>query len=395
MAEIKSFKALRYNPIKVSDISTVIAPPYDVITKDQQDALYELNENNVIRVDLNKEPGDKKYTMAKEIFETWQKKEILTEDIRDSIYPYYQKFDYEGLEYERIGIVALVKLHEFKDKVILPHEETFSGPKEDRLKLMKACRANLSPIFGIFEDHEDLIQNLVINFIKSNNPAIEATSLDGILNKIWEIDDEETISKITSLFIEKQILIADGHHRYETSLNLKKELDSSKSEYAMFYLAASNQEGLLINPTHRILTNVADSDKIFSSIKSDFIIEDCNQISEKELKPNEFYVVCNNNNLLIKCTIREEDLNQFNNMSVFAVQDKIIDSHKELYSDIKFFKNLEDAESSLSENSIGLILPKFVPGDIMSVVLNNIKMPQKSTYFYPKVATGLLFNKLY
>ena len=392
MAEIKSFKALRYNPIKVSDISTVIAPPYDVITKDQQDALYELNENNVIRVDLNKEPGDKKYTMAKEIFETWQKKEILTEDIRDSIYPYYQKFDYEGLEYERIGIVALVKLHEFKDKVILPHEETFSGPKEDRLKLMKACRANLSPIFGIFEDHEDLIQNLVINFIKSNNPAIEATSLDGILNKIWEIDDEETISKITSLFIEKQILIADGHHRYETSLNLKKELDSSKSEYAMFYLAASNQEGLLINPTHRILTNVADSDKIFSSIKSDFIIEDCNQISEKELKPNEFYVVCNNNNLLIKCTIREEDLNQFNNMSVFAVQDKIIDSHKELYSDIKFFKNLEDAESSLSENSIGLILPKFVPGDIMSVVLNNIKMPQKSTYFYPKVATGLLFN---
>ena len=395
MAEIKSFKALRYNPIKVSDISTVIAPPYDVITKDQQDALYELNENNVIRVDLNKEPGDKKYTMAKEIFETWQKKEILTEDIRDSIYPYYQKFDYEGLEYERIGIVALVKLHEFKDKVVLPHEETFSGPKEDRLKLMKACRANLSPIFGIFEDHEDLIQNLVINFIKSNNPAIEATSLDGILNKIWEIDDEETISKITSLFIEKQILIADGHHRYETSLNLKKELDSSKSEYAMFYLAASNQEGLLINPTHRILTNVADSDKIFSSIKSDFIIEDCNQISEKELKPNEFYVVCNNNNLLIKCTIREEDLNQFNNMSVFAVQDKIIDSHKELYSDIKFFKNLEDAESSLSENSIGLILPKFVPGDIMSVVLNNIKMPQKSTYFYPKVATGLLFNKLY
>ena len=395
MAEIKSFKALRYNPIKVSDISTVIAPPYDVITKDQQDALYELNENNVIRVDLNKEPGDKKYTMAKEIFETWQKKEILTEDIRDSIYPYYQKFDYEGLEYERIGIVALVKLHEFKDKVILPHEETFGGPKEDRLKLMKACRANLSPIFGIFEDHEDLIQNLVINFIKSNNPAIEATSLDGILNKIWEIDDEETISKITSLFIEKQILIADGHHRYETSLNLKKELDSSKSEYAMFYLAASNQEGLLINPTHRILTNVADSDKIFSSIKSDFIIEDCNQISEKELKPNEFYVVCNNNNLLIKCTIREEDLNQFNNMSVFAVQDKIIDSHKELYSDIKFFKNLEDAESSLSENSIGLILPKFVPGDIMSVVLNNIKMPQKSTYFYPKVATGLLFNKLY
>ena len=395
MAEIKSFKALRYNPIKVSDISTVIAPPYDVITKDQQDALYELNENNVIRVDLNKEPGDKKYTMAKEIFETWQKKEILTEDIRDSIYPYYQKFDYEGLEYERIGIVALVKLHEFKDKVVLPHEETFSGPKEDRLKLMKACRANLSPIFGIFEDHEDLIQNLVINFIKSNNPAIEATSLDGILNKIWEIDDEETISKLTSLFIEKQILIADGHHRYETSLNLRKELDSSKSEYAMFYLAASNQEGLLINPTHRILTNVADSDKIFSSIKSDFIIEDCNQISEKELKPNEFYVVCNNNNLLIKCTIREEDLNQFNNMSVFAVQDKIIDSHKELYSDIKFFKNLEDAESSLSENSIGLILPKFVPGDIMSVVLNNIKMPQKSTYFYPKVATGLLFNKLY
>ena len=158
MAEIKSFKALRYNPIKVSDISTVIAPPYDVITKDQQDALYELNENNVIRVDLNKEPGDKKYTMAKEIFETWQKKEILTEDIRDSIYPYYQKFDYEGLEYERIGIVALVKLHEFKDKVILPHEETFSGPKEDRLKLFNEVGAQFSQIFSLYNDEDKKIE---------------------------------------------------------------------------------------------------------------------------------------------------------------------------------------------------------------------------------------------
>ena len=395
MAEIKSFKALRYNSETIDDISTVIAPPYDVINKEQQESLYELNEKNVIRIDLNKEPGDKKYETARTIFEAWQNENLLVSETEESIYPYYQKFNYEGNEHERIGIVALVKLHEFEDKIILPHEETFSGPKEDRLKLMKACRANLSPIFGVFEDSNDLIQRTIIDFIGSNKPIIEAESLDGILNKIWKITDKNIIADIASSFAEKQILIADGHHRYETSLNLNKEFKTPQSEFTMFYLAPSNQKGLLINPTHRVLNNVKDFDPIYSSIKDNFIVENCDKINEKDLAPNEFFVVYKKSNVLIKCKIKNKDLDKFYNMSVFAVQSNIMNPYKNLYSDIKFFKNFEDTKSSLKNDSVGLILPKFLPQDIMNVVLSNTKMPQKSTYFYPKVATGLLFNKLY
>ena len=193
MAEIKSFRALRYNQKVVTNLSNVIAPPYDVISKDQQEELYSLDEHNIIKIDLNKAPGDDKYKIAKEAFEDWQEREILIEDEEDSLYPYYQKFTYKGKEHERIGLIGLVRLHEFADKIILPHEETFSGPKADRLKLMKACNANLSPIFGVYNDPNLKIHHIISDFINSNKPIIEARSLDEIINKVWKISDKDLI----------------------------------------------------------------------------------------------------------------------------------------------------------------------------------------------------------
>lgn len=394
MAEIKSFRALRYNQKVVTNLSNVIAPPYDVISKDQQEELYSLDEHNIIKIDLNKAPGDDKYKIAKETFEDWQEREILIEDEEDSLYPYYQKFTYKGKEHERIGLIGLVRLHEFVDKIILPHEETFSGPKADRLKLMKACNANLSPIFGVYNDPNLKIHHIISDFINSNKPIIEARSLDEIINKVWKISDKDLINKIQDAFSDKQILIADGHHRYETSLNLKREQETTKNSYGMFYLSGSNQEGLLINPTHRVLNNVQNIDKIISSIKSNFLTKSLEHIKEDELLSDEFFVVSENKNLY-KCKIMDEDKEKFYGMSVYAVQNKIIDVFDDIYSDIAFFKGIDDAKPSMIHNSIGLILPKFVPEDIMRIVLDNKKMPQKSTYFYPKVATGLLFNKLY
>mgnify|MGYP001029968055 FL=1 len=396
MAEIKSFKALRYNQEIIKNISNVIAPPYDIINKNQQDKLYSSDEYNVIRIDLNKTPGDEKYRIAQKIFQDWQARKILIQDQEESIYPYYQKFAYKRKKYERLGLIVLVKLHEFSEKIILPHEETFSGPKEDRLKLMKACNANLSPIFGIYDDPDRKVDEILDDYISSNKPIIEVKSSDETINIVWKISDKNIIHHVKDIFKYKQILIADGHHRYETSINLHKEETTSKNGYSMFYLSGINQKGLLINPTHRILRGIQNVDKIISSIKSNFINEICNNtVNEDRLLPDEFFVACKNKSLSLKCKIKNKDRDKFYGMSVYAVQNKIIDIFEKLYSEIDFFKSLDDAKSSISSDSICLILPKFVPSDIMKVVLNNDKMPQKSTYFYPKIPTGLLFNKLY
>ncbi|MBT3476052.1 DUF1015 domain-containing protein [bacterium] len=396
MAKVKGFKALRYNHNKISDISEVIAPPYDVINKHQQELLYSMHENNIIKVDLNKTEGDIKYDEAGEIFSSWIENQVLVEEDKESIYPYHQKFTFKNKEYERLGIVALVKLSDFDEKIVLPHEETFSGPKADRLKLMNSCKTNISPIFGVYDNSEDTVEKLVGQFIKKNDPIIEAKSLDGITNKIWKISDNKTISKISSFFDSKEILIADGHHRYETSLNYSKANRSDKTSYVMFYLTGAIQDGLLINPTHRILNDVSSSKEITKLVIENFkTVSWSGDMNEDSLQPNEFFYIDKKNNSTLKCTINDNELERFYSMSVYAVQEKIIDSFKETYSSVGHFKSLEDAKSSINSESIGLILPKFVPSDIMKVVLNNDKMPQKSTYFYPKVATGLLFNKLY
>ena len=396
MAKIKGFKALRYNENKINNISEVIAPPYDVINKDQQELLYSMHENNIIKVDLNKTEGDKKYDEASRLFENWIENEILIEEDMESIYPYHQKFTFKGKEYERLGIVALVKLSDFNEKVVLPHEETFSGPKADRLKLMNSCKTNISPIFGVYDNSDDTVEKVVAQFIKNNNPIIEAKSLDGITNKIWKISDSKTITQISSFFDSKEILIADGHHRYETSLNYSKANSSNEASYVMFYLTGTIQDGLLINPTHRVLNETLSSEEITKNVMENFITEEwLEDMNEDSLEADEFFYIDKKNSCKLKCKIKEKDSKSFYSMSVYAVQEKIIDLFKETYSSVGHFKSLDDAKSSISSESVGLILPKFIPSDIMKVVLNNEKMPQKSTYFYPKVATGLLFNKLY
>ena len=396
MAKVKAFRGLRYNQEEIKKISNVIAPPYDVINSEQQKELMNSSQYNVVHIDFNDGEGDEKYKISMNTLNNWIENNILALDDKESLYPYLQEFEYKGKGYKRIGLIGLVKIHEFKDKIILPHEETFSGPKEDRLKLLRACKTNLSPIFGVYDNNDKKIDNIINEFLKSNQPIVEARSTDGILNKIWQISDSEIINKIEENFNDKEILIADGHHRYETSLNYMNEVKTKESEYAMFYLSGTNQDGLLINPTHRILQNVNGIKDIIKSISDSFIISEySDEIIEDKLRPNEFFIISESEKVKLLCQIKGSDEKRFYSMSVYAVQDLKIDKFKNNYDELDFFKSLEDAKSSISENSLGIILPKFVPDDIIKVVLNDDKMPQKSTYFYPKVATGVLINRLY
>ena len=395
MANLKGFKGLRYNDEKISKISDVIAPPYDVINKKQQEELLNQSQHNVVHIDFNDSIGDEKYLNAGKIFKEWLDENILLQEDKEAVYPYLQEFTYKSKSYTRLGFIALVEVSEFSKKVVLPHEQTFSGPKEDRYKLMKACKANLSPIFGVYDNSDEIVDNILKNFMDQNSPVIKGESKDGVINTVWKIDDEKKINQIIESFKPKEILIADGHHRYETSLNYYKDFPDDKNKYTMFYLAGSNQEGLLINPTHRILQNVKQSNLLIDQIKKDFDCENYNEeINEDFLNPDEFFVISKETNIILKCKIKEENSDKFYSMSVYGVQEFIIDKFKDNYNGLDFFKSFNDANDSILENSLGLILPKFIPPDIMKVVLNDDKMPQKSTYFYPKVATGVLFNKL-
>ena len=191
---------------------------------------------------------------------------------------------------------------------------------------MNSCKTNISPIFGVYDNADSKIEKIINQFIDSNDPIIEAQSLDGITNKIWKIDNKNILSEITSYFEPKEILIADGHHRYETSLNYSKENKNDEAGYVMFYLTGTIQDGLLINPTHRILNETKNSKEITSSVLENFKTENWSgEMNEDLLVTDEFFYIDEKNNVALKCKIRENDLLNFYSMSVYAVQEKIID----------------------------------------------------------------------
>lgn len=242
MATIKGFSGIRYNPEIVDNYESIVAPPYDVINKEEQDGLYEKNPNNVIRLILAKGEGEQRYANASKTFKEWLKNSVLIREEEDAIYPYYQEFDFEGEHYIRKGFIAAVKVEDFEKKVVLPHEQTFKEHKEDRLKLTTACRANMSQVFSVYSDDGGAVEKLIDENI--SEPIVEVTTDDGVKNSFWKITDPDIIGKISEALSGKSLLIADGHHRYETAINYRNQ-EREKSgdnsglkpyDYVMMYL---------------------------------------------------------------------------------------------------------------------------------------------------------------
>ncbi|HSE83777.1 MAG TPA: DUF1015 domain-containing protein, partial [Thermodesulfobacteriota bacterium] len=220
MVTVAAFPGVHYNPDKINDFSSVVAPPYDVINSREQDELYERSPFNVIRLILTKGEGDEKYIQASETFRKWIEQGILIQDNEESIYPYYQEFEEGGKVITRKGFIAAVRLEDFSSKNVLPHERTFAGPKLDRLKLTTACRANLSPVFMIYSDPEGALEKAIEERV-SKEPLIYAVGNDNVKNRMCKISDADLISEVKGKMTEKKLLIADGHHRYETALEYR------------------------------------------------------------------------------------------------------------------------------------------------------------------------------
>ena len=259
------FRGLRYNTTKVKRIQNVIAPPYDVIKPEERAALAARHHANIIRLILSQPHTDdtdnaNQYTRAAKLMNRWIADGTLVRDTTPRYYIYDQSFSApNGKNYTRRALIALVKLEPFENRVVLPHEKTHAGPKIDRLNLMRECHANLSPIFLLYADPTGDIEQIMESFTNAHRPEIDCPETFGSTHQLWGIDDAERNDQIQNLFSSKPLLIADGHHRYETALAFRDEMAHTALPgygYIMVNLVRMESQGLAVLAIHRLLDNL-------------------------------------------------------------------------------------------------------------------------------------------
>lgn len=420
MVMVVPFCGVRYNADKVGVIDSVLAPPYDVIGPQEQNELYEKNPYNVIRIILSKGEGDEKYIEAADTFRRWINEGVLIKDREACIYPYYQEFNEHGKTIMRKGFIAAVRLEDFSSKRIIPHERTFAGPKLDRLKLTSACRANLSPVFAIYSDPEGALAKSIEDRL-SKEPIVNAVSGDGVKNYLWRISDSDLLSQIRSRMSDSVLLIADGHHRYETALEYRntqrKRSDESSEdkdyEYVMMYLSRVEGEGLVIKPTHRVVKNLGslETQDFLQKLRNKFNIE---VVSGAQFAPDgnkklpfnegistlnhqEFAIVTNDSDFIFKFSSKESLSVRYKNLGVMLLHGEVFgEIINEEKADILYTKSVEEVVRLVrtGDYKLGFILPPVRAKDLYEVALSGEKMPHKTTYFYPKLLSGLVFHLL-
>jgi uncharacterized protein (DUF1015 family) len=267
MPTIQAFRGLRYDLGHVGSLSDVVTPPYDVISPELQEALYQRHPANFIRLELNRpEPGDdehsNRYTRAARFLKQWRQEGVLRLDPDPALYVYHQTFTHQGQTLTRRGFMARLRLQRFGEGRIYPHEETLSGPKEDRLRLMQACRANLSQIFGLYPDPDNAAQERLEAAIAGQTP-LEATDPWGVVHRLWVVSDVKLIADVAALLAPRPLFIADGHHRYETALKYRDLLaqqgpldEQHPAQFVLAQCVSMNDPGLVILPTHRLFRGV-------------------------------------------------------------------------------------------------------------------------------------------
>jgi uncharacterized protein (DUF1015 family) len=266
MPDVRPFRGVRYDVARVGTLSDVVAPPYDVIDPSLQERLYQASPHNVVRLEFNRqEPGDtetdQRYARAARSLRDWLRAGILREEDHPALYVYHQTFEVEGTTHTRKGFVARVRLEPIGQGKIYPHEQTLAGPKADRLALYHATGFQLSPIFGLYPDADGAVQRAIEARLRDRTPLAATDHLD-VENRLWILTDQETHTAVAGLMAARPIFIADGHHRYETGLTYRDELikrgQSSGSDdppnFCQMVLVGMSDPGLLILPTHRLVS---------------------------------------------------------------------------------------------------------------------------------------------
>jgi uncharacterized protein (DUF1015 family) len=429
LPEIKPFPGIRFNPDAVGDFSLVVAPPYDVIDKDQHAELLTRDPHNVVRLILGSDPsapGD--YDEEARTMRRWISEGTLIKDTEPCYYLIEDSFLLTGEEtpYRRWGIIARVRLEPFDTGRIYPHERTHQGPKEDRLRLMKAFGGNLSQVFTLFDGDASVVRSTLDPVFKSN-PVMDITDRDGIGRKLWIIRDTGIIDTLSGLLEDRNLYIADGHHRYETALTYAREMAASDPDpdpeknynYIMMALVGMSDPGLAILPTHRHLHGFDEFDleKVMEQLSSNFEIKTLGPEEEAGIRsgtaPSDlggrgFILYDPAKDIFQKALLRSDvDLEarmpemsgpvrrlevtlaeQFLMKECLGMTSEQI-SHQE---HLEYFKDLGQAmDRAKNGGQLLVVMPPTGLDDLVAVTGEKERMPQKSTFFYPKLLSGLVF----
>ena len=439
MPTVAPLRGLRYDPKHVGTLSQVIAPPYDVIDADLQTTLYEQHPANVIRIELNREePGDgaqsNKYTRAARFLKEWREQGVVMQEPAAALYVYHQEFEVEGQRHVRRGVMARVRLERFGTGNIHPHEETMSGPKQDRLLLTRACRANLSQVFGLYPDPNGEVQAILDKAV-AGQPPVEATDHLGVKSWMWPLVDEAVAAKVAGLMGPKPVFIADGHHRYETACNYRDEVAAAWAEehggaalppdhpanFVLMMLVGMSDPGLVVLPTHRLFVQptVATAADLAAKLGDCFSTEPAGtgpaaadevwaQIdAEGDQGVLGLYTAGDRAWTLARITpagkarmdrVAGDHGPAWRSLGVSILHRLVIGEllgAKEIPTPgyVHLVREVVDGLGTGSYPLAALVMPASVE-DIRKVSETGERMPAKSTYFYPKLASGLVFNPL-
>jgi len=392
MVEIKAFRGYRYNPEK-TDVQKAISPPYDVIDDDMKAELGAY-EYNFVHLNLN-ESHDK----ASEILEEWIRNGILVKEGKDSLYAYQQEFAVNDKKLSRTGFVCLLKIEEWGNNV-LAHEQTFPKIVDERCDLMEKTRANFGNLFMLYEDEKKEIDD-VLSGLTSKQEDMKHIDTSGIVHKFWKIDDENAISDVIEKMKNKKAIMADGHHRYQTSLNFyKNHADVKGAENVMVTLVNSFNEGLIILPTNRILNeveiNIDDFSEYFEIKKIEIL--DNIELEEKSFviaKGKEFYYLKLKNEDILNEVIEDEDYKRLDMIILHKlVFNKILNlTDEKIAEKIRFIKGNEATIKALNEDNAAFFVRPPTLRQTIDMTMKGKIMPQKSTYFFPKLFSGFVIRK--
>ncbi|MBI3784239.1 MAG: DUF1015 domain-containing protein [Deltaproteobacteria bacterium] len=426
MVMIRPFRPLRYNPVLVPHLESVVAPPYDVISDAKRDALYDRNRYNVVRLILNRDAD--RYAAAAQVLATWREERLLVQESQPSLAYYVENFQLpDGSSYERSGILGAVRLESFSGGNIRPHEKTFPSHKADRMKLLRACRANLSAIFGMYPGRDTAL-DAARAVAARRKPDMDLTDDAGERHRVWLLSDARSIASITEALADAEVVIADGHHRYETALAYRDERcaagetdPEAPHNFILMYLTSMNDPGLVILPTHRVLRGVAgvDATRIGELLRRHFRLQEFPR-SESEAFLDALHaapahgslgVALSTSDHLIVATILDpavadryaSDLAPEVRGLDVAVLDTVvlrgllnIDAVAEAQQGRLTYTH--DDREALRELDAGADAVFFMKpprmADLLAVSAAGGVMPQKSTYFFPKLLTGLVFHVL-
>jgi uncharacterized protein (DUF1015 family) len=423
LAEISPFLGVRYNQEIVKDIAAVVCPPYDVISTEQQKDYYEKSDYNVIRLEhAMAMPDDTKannrHTRACATFNQWLKEQVLIGDHVPSFYIHEHCFTYQNIRRRRLGLTACVRLEPWEKKTIFPHENTVPGIKSDRLELMRACPVNFSPLLGLYEDMGQKVTKL-ITVQAGRKPAIDFT-LNGETHKLWVANEPEFVQRVSHFMASKPIYIADGHHRYETALAYRDEKrqqiktirGDEAFNFVMITLVSFSDTGLVVLPVHRLVRNLSPEtpSTLRNSLGIHFDIVSV-QIGDGNLpevagactrilglEPGNLLALKVKQSPAIRDSMPDGHSESYKRLDISIVQHLVIDKLDlaDKANSIIYTPNATEARKLVEsgEYQLAFLLNPIPVSMIKTIADSNDKMPGKSTYFYPKLPTGLVISQL-